>query len=141
MQTYLVHTRAPGAMVRELGVARSLGFHLYMGGLILSALVHPLFYIAVIADAVVGVRPADFDAVFGPGLGMLAVIILVAGYATSILCGMVAARRRGHRLGGAALAMPFYWLLISLAAYRAVWQLYRDPFLWEKTPHGLATED
>jgi glycosyltransferase XagB len=28
--------------------------------------------------------------------------------------------------------------LLSAAAYRALWQLLRDPFLWEKTPHGLS---
>jgi glycosyltransferase XagB len=33
---------------------------------------------------------------------------------------------------------PLYWLLISAAAYRALWQLLRDPFRWEKTPHGAA---
>ena len=32
--------------------------------------------------------------------------------------------------------MPVTWLLISLAAYRALIQLVRDPFLWEKTEHG-----
>jgi hypothetical protein len=36
------------------------------------------------------------------------------------------------------LSYPLYWLLISVAAYRAMWQLLRDPFYWEKTPHGTA---
>jgi hypothetical protein len=31
-----------------------------------------------------------------------------------------------------------YWVLISVAAYRGLWQLIRDPFLWEKTQHGLS---
>jgi hypothetical protein len=31
--------------------------------------------------------------------------------------------------------MPLYWLAISLAAYRALWQLGRAPFYWEKTEH------
>ena len=36
----------------------------------------------------------------------------------------------------AALAsLPAYWVLHSVAAWRAVWQLYRDPFRWEKTEH------
>jgi hypothetical protein len=37
-----------------------------------------------------------------------------------------------------ALAMPVYWLPISLAAYRAAFQLVRAPYLWEKTRHGAA---
>ena len=37
-----------------------------------------------------------------------------------------------------ALLTPLYWLLISFAAYRAVYQLVRDPYLWEKTEHGAS---
>jgi hypothetical protein len=32
--------------------------------------------------------------------------------------------------------LPIYWLLMSFAAYRAIWQLFRRPYLWEKTPHS-----
>ncbi len=50
----------------------------------------------------------------------------------------ITARRRGY----AALLrhvplMPLYWLLISAAAYRALWQFWTAPFKWEKTEHGL----
>ena len=141
MQTYLVHTRQPLQLIRDLGFFRTLGFHLYLGGLILSALVHPFFYAAVIADYFFDLRPEGFDSPFGQAMWLAAVANLAAGYLTSIIVGVVSVRRRGHRLTFSALLMPFYWLLISLAAYRAVWQLYRDPYLWEKTPHGLAEED
>ena len=33
--------------------------------------------------------------------------------------------------------MPLYWLLISAAAYRALWQFMTARFEWEKTEHGL----
>jgi ABC-type branched-subunit amino acid transport system permease subunit len=141
MQTYLVHTRRPFVLQRELGFARTLGFHLYLGGLILSALVHPLFYLAIAADAVLDIGPASFGATFGPALWWLSVCNLVAGYLAAIVIGAVSARRRGHCFHIAALLMPIYWMLISLAAYRALWQLYSDPYLWEKTPHGLAEDD
>ena len=35
-----------------------------------------------------------------------------------------------------ALFMPVLWLLMSVAAYRALYQLVHDPYLWEKTEHG-----
>ena len=58
-------------------------------------------------------------------------------YAVSILVGVLSVWRRGRPgLAMFALLMPVYWLLISLAAYRAVWQLARNPYLWEKTEHG-----
>ena len=141
MQTYLVHTRQPLALLRDLGFFRTLGFHLYLGGLILSALVHPLFYAAIVAEYALDIRPEGLGPTLGPVLWTLSVGNLAVGYLASIVVGMLATRRRGHRLAFSALLMPLYWLLISLAAYRALWQLYSDPFLWEKTPHGHAEED
>jgi hypothetical protein len=35
------------------------------------------------------------------------------------------------------LLYPFYWVLHSIAAWRALVQLVRSPFHWEKTPHGI----
>ena len=35
--------------------------------------------------------------------------------------------------------MPLYWLLISAAAYRALWQFLTARFEWEKTEHGFGT--
>jgi hypothetical protein len=35
--------------------------------------------------------------------------------------------------------MPLYWLLISGAAYRAIWQFMTDRFAWEKTEHGVGS--
>ena len=36
--------------------------------------------------------------------------------------------------------MPLYWLLISLAAYRALGQLIAAPHLWEKTEHTARSQ-
>ena len=36
----------------------------------------------------------------------------------------------------ARFLMPIYWLLISAAAYRALWQFATARFEWEKTEHG-----
>lgn len=33
--------------------------------------------------------------------------------------------------------IPIYWLFISAAAYRAVYQLITNPHYWEKTEHGV----
>jgi len=37
----------------------------------------------------------------------------------------------------AALLSPLYWVLMSIAALRAMVQLVTDPSHWEKTAHGL----
>jgi hypothetical protein len=36
------------------------------------------------------------------------------------------------------LLTPLHWLLLSLAAWRAFYQLIVAPYAWEKTEHGLA---
>ena len=30
--------------------------------------------------------------------------------------------------------------MISIAAYRGLWQLLRNPFYWEKTQHGVSKQ-
>jgi hypothetical protein len=39
----------------------------------------------------------------------------------------------------AGLLMPLYWVLMSVAALRALLQLLISPFTWDKTVHGLDT--
>ncbi len=137
IQTYLVHMREPFRLARELGVRRFLGFQVLMGGLLLSALVHPWFYVLAALDAAHGLLTVVPDSWAGRALWWLGVFNLVIGYATGVALGTVAVRARGQSsLAVHALLMPAYWLLISLAAYRALLQLAVAPYLWEKTEHG-----
>ncbi len=36
-----------------------------------------------------------------------------------------------------ALLTPIYWLMMSYSGWRALFQFFHDPFVWEKTQHGL----
>jgi glycosyltransferase XagB len=99
--------------------------------------VHPLFYVLLAGYWLSGELLASAETTAGTVLWAIACINLALGYLVSILVSMVSVWRRGRRgLAMSALLLPLYWLLISLAAYRAVWQLARDPFRWEKTEHG-----
>ena len=76
------------------------------------------------------------DSVFGQWLLGIGIFNLIAGYVSAIALGTIAAARRGRlRLAAHALMMPVYWLGISFAAYRALWQLISAPYHWEKTEH------
>ena len=44
-------------------------------------------------------------------------------------------RRRYYHLLPLCLLMPFYWVLMSLGAWKGALQLITNPFFWEKTPH------
>ncbi len=137
MQTYLVHTRQPLRLIRELGLRGALGVHVLMGALVLSALVHPLFYALLGYHALSGAFLARADTGLGAALWTVAWINLSAGYLVSILVGALSVSRRGRPgLAVSALLMPLCWLLVSAAAYRALYQLATDPYRWEKTAHG-----
>lgn len=48
-----------------------------------------------------------------------------------------------HRRGllgyaGWLLTLPAYWLLLTIAAWWALADLFANPFHWHKTRHGLA---
>lgn len=136
MQTYLVHMRQPLETARDLGLARFLGFQVLMGGLILSALVHPWFYAAAAIEAVFGPLQTLHPNALSLMIAALGLVNLVLGYMTGVALGWVAVVGRGWRgLAGWALTMPVYWLFISFAAYRALFQLVRAPYKWEKTRH------
>ena len=138
MQTYLVHTRRPWRLNAELGLRGAFGFHALMGALLLSALVHPLFYVLLAYHALLGELLTPSDTMAGAIFWTVACINLAGGYVASILVGALSVWRRGRRrLALSALFMPVIWLLMSAAAYRALWQLVRDPYLWEKTEHGM----
>lgn len=139
MQTWLVHTRDLGALNRELGAAGVLGFHAVLGGLVLSALALPLFFALVLYQGHAGVLLAPAESGLEAAMLWVAWGNLVAGYLISMLVGIASVWRRGRKaLALHALMMPIYWVMISVAAYRALWQLLRAPYLWEKTPHGAA---
>ncbi len=49
-------------------------------------------------------------------------------------------KRRYYALLPFCFLMPFYWVLISLGAWKGLLQLFTRPFYWEKTVHGLASQ-
>jgi cellulose synthase/poly-beta-1,6-N-acetylglucosamine synthase-like glycosyltransferase len=136
VQTWLVHMRTPIALLRSLGPAGFAVFQLLVGGSVLAALVHPFFLIAFLGEF----TSTRFDA--DPALTLQTSLhgaALLAGYMTSLMLGIIGlARRRLLHCAWALALIPFYWLLLSLAAWRALYQLLRDPYRWEKTEHGLA---
>ena len=136
MRTWCVHMRRPFALWRELGPRGFVGFQLSVGGNVLAALLHPLFLFASIAGACAGAPVwTAGDAV----LVTLYVVSVLSGYASSsVLCTIGLSRRGLTRNAWVLLSMPVHWLLLSWAAWRALYQLLTAPYAWEKTEHGLA---
>jgi hypothetical protein len=64
---------------------------------------------------------------------------LLAGNGAFVYLSMLAPIRRGwlHLIPYSLTAFG-YWVLISIAAYKGLWQLLHNPFYWEKTQHGVS---
>lgn len=136
MQTYLVHMRRPARLHDELGTRGFLGLQVFMGGVLLSVLVHPWFYLLAALDLASGQGVLNPSSSHGSLLWWIAIFNLVAGYVAGVALGVAAVSARGwRRLAISSALMPIYWLLISVAAYRGLWQLLHAPFYWEKTAH------
>ena len=48
-------------------------------------------------------------------------------------------RRRRYKLIPAVLLLPFYWVLVSVGAWRGVLEFFWSPYKWVKTTHGLTS--
>ena len=69
----------------------------------------------------------------------LNLFVLVAGYGVTFRLAAKAMRMRGmRRRWPTLLSMPVYWLMISAAAWYALWQFATRPHFWNKTEHGLS---
>ena len=131
--------RSPRRLARDLGLRGFLAFQLVVGGNVLAALVHPLF----LASLIYGLL-AD-EPMWAGGGGAVATLAglygmtLTIGYATSAFLGWFGLARRGlSSTAWVLLLTPVHWLILSLAAWRALGQLIVAPYRWEKTEHGLA---
>jgi hypothetical protein len=133
MQTWLVHMRRPWRLVRELSPVGAAAFQLFLACNVLAALVHPLFMIGL-GVSLFTLTPLDAVAT----TPVFAAAFLY-GYLSTIALDAIGLARRGLlKHAGVLVLTPFYWFLLSLAAWRALFQLLSDPQRWEKTEHGLA---
>ena len=137
MQTALAHCRHPLRLFSELGLRRAISVLATFAGGFLGPLIGPLLAGRLAYDAAFGrlLTPATpFEITFSTLWCFLA---LSGGLAlfVPLLVGMY--RRRLTALAPSLLYMPLWLLMLSIAAWRALYQLWRSPFHWEKTEHGL----
>ena len=136
MQTYLVHMRQPKRLLCELGLVGFLAFHGHFAGIILAALIYPVSYILIAYGAMTGWFLSQPQSILGHHLLVITVVNLIAGFIGSFALGVFVLKRRHLAVLLPQIPLiPAYWLLISVAAYRALYQLLTAPHYWEKTEH------
>jgi glycosyltransferase XagB len=139
LATWLVHMRQPGRLLAEVGPAGFWTAQAMTIGVFASALLHPLCIVGTILIYLAEPTLASDAGMALIGLAGLNLLILVAGYAVTMIIAVRALRQRG--IAGwhvPILTMPAYWLLMSVAAWYALWQFAVAPFHWNKTEHGLS---
>jgi cellulose synthase/poly-beta-1,6-N-acetylglucosamine synthase-like glycosyltransferase len=135
MQTWLVHAREPASLVRRIGIRGVAVVQLFIGGGVWSALVNPVLWLIFAVSCVQsqsgdGLHLLNLVARIS-GMGLLAANVMLAATAVAD-----AGRLRRLAVVPYGLSYILYWALVSVAAYRGLWQLVFKPFYWEKTPHG-----
>ncbi|TBL69301.1 glycosyltransferase family 2 protein [Paenibacillus thalictri] len=148
MQTWLVHMRNPLRLYRELGLKGFLGFQVMVLATPLLPLLNPFYWVMIIlwygwkVDWIPQFFPGaiyytassefligNFIFVFSNIAGMYWVIHDLENRKENVF---------SYSLVKYALLTPVYWMMMSMAAVKAAWQLITKPFYWEKTVHGLA---
>lgn len=132
MQTFAVHNRRAGELLRDIGWRGFLFFELFVGGMITASLLHTVFLATLLVRLALG-----HGLTLDDPWNLSCIAVLAAGYGGAlalVLAGLV--RRREWRLLPYQLLLPLYWVLHSLAAAKAAWELLRRPYFWGKTEHG-----
>ncbi len=137
MQTYLVYMRHPVDTYKTLGHAGFWGFQMFIGGTVMMSLLLPIMYSMFTYWLVT--QTMALDLYFPPFILYMSLFNLLIGNGFFIYIYMLGAfKRHNYSLIPYALTAPIYWILSSIAGYKALWQLLFNPFYWEKTTHGLS---
>ncbi len=137
MQTFLVHTRRPIHLARTIGPLGVMGFLFFIGGTMLAGILNPIFW-SVFAFWLI-TRLGSFDVIFPPVLLYFSLFNLLMGNGLFMYLTMIAPfRRRWLELTPWGLTVIWYWVLMSVSAWKGLWQLLYNPFYWEKTNHGIS---
>lgn len=135
IQTWLVHARHPLEVIRRHGIRQFAVMQVLLAGTLVSALLHP----AIIVHAVMlglGLLGVSANAPLAAGLAVLDLALIALSYLAFASLGWRAAGPRGRRaVRWRLLLVPLYWLALSLAAWRAVFEFFDNPHGWNKTPH------
>ncbi|MEH2481539.1 cellulose synthase/poly-beta-1,6-N-acetylglucosamine synthase-like glycosyltransferase [Nitrobacteraceae bacterium AZCC 2146] len=136
LQTWRVHMRQPRQLWRDAGPAGFVTLNIIAGGNVVTALAYPIMlyaFLAVLTSALAG-TPSSID---WPAPLYLAAF--AAGCISTLVLGLCGLARRGRLRDSWILMLTgFYWICLSVAAWRAVLQYVWNPYRWEKTEHGIA---
>jgi cellulose synthase/poly-beta-1,6-N-acetylglucosamine synthase-like glycosyltransferase len=138
MQVVITHSRRPVVALKALGPVRFFAATTMTLGTVATALGYPVFTgLSLLGLSNGSLLKAETPVeVAQTAIGLT---LFAAGLAAMTLPAVAGVRRRGWTyLLPFVVLLPFYYVLVSLAAWRALFELASDPSGWHKTDHGLA---
>ena len=138
MMTWRVHMRRPRVLWRALGAKGFIAFNvLFLGSIAQAALFPALLLLWTVSlgfsHPLLHLLPSG-GALALIGLGLLCEAVRLAVAVTGL-------RAQGQRLPLAWVLLPhLVQPLACLAACKALYEMIRRPFYWDKTQHGLCTD-
>ena len=131
--------RSPLQLWRDAGARGFFTLNIIVGGNVLTALAHPILLAEILFGAATHVFDGNGRSFFESPFAGLHIATIAAGYLSTVVVGVIGLSRRGVLHESWVLILtPVYWICLSIAAWRALYQLLREPYRWEKTEHGLA---
>jgi glycosyltransferase XagB len=137
LQTWLVLMRHPKAAWRDMGGKAFIVFQLLIGGMLISALLHPtiLIFLGMTIYAMLN-PPAINIPLRDTIMFWIDLMNIMGSYLVFLALGSSAMTEHERKqVGWRAMTIPIYWLMTSKAAWKAVIELKTKPFFWNKTPH------
>ncbi len=138
LQTYFVQMRSPLKFAKEQKV-HYLIFQLVSGLRVSFMVINPILWAMTAAYFLLFkfVGP-QIEALYPPQVFYIALFSAIFGNFLYVYYYMIGAAKRGEwGIIKYVFLVPFYWLLTSIGAFMAFYQLIFRPHFWEKTIHGL----
>ena len=136
IQTWLVHMRHPVRLLKDIGLKPFLSFQLIVGGTFFAAILNPVYW--ALTTIWFLFQPEFIHSLY-PGLifHVGAITFYLGNFAFTYMNVAGTLSRHYYQLVKHAMFSPLYWGLMSVGAWKGMWQLVTKPHYWEKTRHGL----
>jgi len=139
LQTYLVHMRNPLESLQQGRLYDLFSFQMVIGSGTSVMFINPLMWVLLglyiaLGHSVINVYHLLFP---GPILYLSAFCLIFGNFFYVYLYLLACMKRKQYHLLPWTLFIPIYWLLMSMAALYALFELLVKPHYWQKTVHGL----
>ena len=128
--------RQPRKLFNDLGAEKFVKFQLTFGTGIFVPIINPVLWALTAASLL---APFSFEWLIPSYLQPICIFNLVVGNISYLAIYVVACLKlKKYRSIPFTVTMPLYWVLHSIASWRGLIQLIRNPFYWDKTSHGVS---